>query len=88
MERAPKRTELKLTAVMYEPSESTEPDKYMGEVPALPGCRAWGDTPEETLSILQDVAQAFVDSFVERGHELPLSDVATSADSKELVVAV
>ena len=88
MERAPKRTELKLTAVMYEPSESTEPDKYMGEVPALPGCRAWGDTPEETLSILQDVAQAFVDSYAEIGQKLPASDVATSADSKKLVIAV
>ncbi len=88
MKSAPKTTELKLTAVLYEPSESTEPDKYMAEVPALPGCRAWGDTPEETLAILQDVAQAFVDSYVECGDKLPESDSENSVDSKELVVAV
>ena len=80
---------LKLSAVLYEPSESTEPDKYMAEVPALPGCRAWGDTPEETIAILQDVAQAFVESYVEYGQELPPSDVPDTSDSaNELVVAV
>ncbi len=29
----------KLPLVIHEPSEETE-DKYMAEVPALPGCRA------------------------------------------------
>ena len=88
MDGAHNRTELRLAAVLYELSESTEPDKYMAEVPALPGCRAWGDTPEETLSILQDVAQAFVDSYVDCGQELPASIVTSSAGSRELVVAV
>ena len=46
----------KLSYVMHDPSESTEEDKYMAEIPALPGCRAWGDTPVETLDILQSVA--------------------------------
>ncbi len=79
---------MKLTAVLYQPSESTEPDKFMAEVPALPGCRAWGDTPDETLSILQDVAQAFVDAYVECGDVLPASDVPKTAGDQELVVAV
>ena len=41
----------RLPAVMYQPSEDTE-CKYMAEVPALPGCRAWGDTPAEALEYL------------------------------------
>ena len=61
----------KLSYVMYDPSESTEDDKYMAEIPALPGCRAWGNTPAETLYILQGVAEAFIQSYQERGLELP-----------------
>ena len=61
----------KLPYVMYDPSESTEDDKYMAEIPALPGCRAWGDTPAETLYILQGVAGAFIQSYLERRLELP-----------------
>ena len=61
----------KLQFVMYDPSESTEPDKYMAEIPALPGCRVWGDTPEDALDILQDVAAAIIETHIERGYKLP-----------------
>lgn len=39
---------------------STEPDKWMAEIPALPGCTAWGDTPEEALEIIADLAVHFI----------------------------
>ena len=60
----------KLRYVMHDPSEETE-DKYMAEIPALPGCRAWGDTPEDALDILQGVAAAFIESYIDHGDELP-----------------
>ena len=60
----------KLSFVIHEPSEDTE-DKYMAEIPALPGCRAWGDTPAEALNILEGVAEAFIQSCLEHGHPLP-----------------
>ena len=50
----------KLRYVMHDPSEDTE-HRYMAEIPALPGCRAWGDTPEDTLDILESLAAAFID---------------------------
>ena len=81
----------KLQFVMYDPSESTEPDKYMAEIPALPGCRVWGDSPEETMDILQDVAAGIIETHVERGYELPdeVKDaLIASEESNELVVAV
>ena len=61
----------KLHYVMHEPSEETE-DKYLVEVPALPGCRAWGNSPSEALDHIQSVAAAFIDSYHEHGDELPL----------------
>ena len=60
----------RLPLVMHEPSEDTE-GKYMAEIPALPGCRAWGDTAAEALENLQDVATAFIESYRGRGDTLP-----------------
>ncbi|MDP2936265.1 MAG: type II toxin-antitoxin system HicB family antitoxin [Dehalococcoidia bacterium] len=60
----------KLPVVLYEPSEDTE-DKYMAEVPLLPGCRAWGDTLAEVLENLQSVASAFIESYHKMGDPLP-----------------
>ena len=56
-----------LSYVLYSPAESTEPDKYMVEVPELPGCRAWGDTPEEAIEILASLAPTFVQLYSEEG---------------------
>ena len=61
----------RLPYVLYPPERSTEPDKYMAEIPILPGCRAWGDTPAQTMDILQSVAAAFIESHIKDGDELP-----------------
>ena len=55
---------------MKKPSEDTE-NMYMAEVPALPGCRAWGETPDDALSNLRSVAAEFIASYEEHGDELP-----------------
>ena len=60
----------KLPVIIQQPSEETE-NKYMAEVPILKGCRAWGDTPEETLDNLRSVASEFIRSFKEHGHPIP-----------------
>lgn len=39
---------------------STEPDKWMAEIPALPGCLAWGDTPEEAVDIITNLVADFL----------------------------
>ena len=80
----------KLRYVMHEPSEDTE-DKYMAEIPALPGCRAWGDSPEDALDILQNVAAASIEVYIERGYELPTEVQASLIDTaatSEVLVAV
>ncbi len=69
----------RLSYVMHEPSEETE-DKYMAEIPDLTGCRAWGDTPSETLENLQSVAAATVEVYKERGYELPTEIKAALID--------
>ena len=69
----------KLRYVMHDPSEETE-DKYMAEIPALTGCRAWGDTPSETLENLQSVASATIEVYEERGYELPAEVKAALID--------
>lgn len=62
--------QIQLSYVMYAPCEDTE-DMYLAEVPSLPGCRAWGEAPEEALWILEDLAAKFIESYQERGKPLP-----------------
>ena len=73
----------RLPYTMREPSYDTE-DMYLAEVPILPGCRAWGETPEEALWILESVAEAFIESYRERGKPLPPEIV----EAGEFVIAV
>ena len=48
----------RLPYTLKAPSEETE-DRYLAEVPVLPGCRAWGATAEEALLNLEGVAADF-----------------------------
>ena len=59
-----------LDYILHEPEES-EGWMYLAEVPALQGCMAWGDTPEQTLDELRAVAKALIQSRQERGVPLP-----------------
>ncbi len=69
----------KLPVMLHAPSNDTE-DKYLAEVPLLPGCRAWGDTASEAIENLQSVVTAFIESYKERGDELPTAVEAASQD--------
>lgn len=55
---------------MYQPGAETE-NKFMAEVPILPGCRAWGDSLAEALDNLRSVAGEFLLSYKEHGDPLP-----------------
>ena len=59
-----------LDYILHEPEES-EGWMYLAEVPALQGCMAWGDTPEQTLDELWAVAKALIQSRQERGVPMP-----------------
>ena len=72
--------------ILRQPSEDTE-DKYLAEIPDLPGCRAWGDTAAQALENLQSVATAFIESCRDRGDPLP-PDVAAAAEDVDEVQAV
>ena len=48
-----------LNYLLHEPAED-HGWMYRAEVPALQGCVAWGETPEETLKSLLAVAQTII----------------------------
>ena len=60
----------RLPLVLHGPSQVTE-DKYLAEVPYLPGCRAWGDTATEAFENVQSVAAQFIESYRSAGDPLP-----------------
>ena len=61
----------RMAYVLYDPSESTEPDKFMAQVPSFPNCVVWGDTAEETIAILESVVVEMIQVYQERGYQLP-----------------
>ena len=83
----------KLPFSLHEPNEQSE-SKFMAEVPALPGCRAWGDSAAEALVNLQAVATAFIESYSDQGDALPREAQAASMEAvepqtlSELLIAV
>ncbi|MXX75817.1 MAG: type II toxin-antitoxin system HicB family antitoxin [Holophagales bacterium] len=69
----------RLEFVLKEPSEETE-GMYLAEVPALPGCRAWGKTAALALENLQSVTAAFIESHRAHGDPLPPEVAAAAVD--------
>jgi predicted RNase H-like HicB family nuclease len=60
----------RLPVTLLAPSEDSG-GKYVAEVPLLPGCRAWGDTPSQAVEYIQSVAAAFIESYKDQGDPLP-----------------
>jgi predicted RNase H-like HicB family nuclease len=47
---------------------------FVAYVPAIPGCHAWGETPEEAQAELMNVFEMIEEEYKEEGRMLP-SDV-------------
>jgi predicted RNase H-like HicB family nuclease len=82
----------KLPITIAEPTADTG-GKFLAEVPAMPGCRAWGDSAAEAVDNLQSVAAAFIESYQERGDPLPdevqkLASDAGPSTVSEVLIAV
>jgi predicted RNase H-like HicB family nuclease len=82
----------RLPVKVFEPSED-HGNKYLAEVPLLPGCRAWGDSAAEALDNVHSVAAAFLESYREHGDQLPPEVESSAVDigqqgQSEVVVAV
>ena len=73
--------------ILHEPAED-HGWMYRAEAPALQGCVAWGDTPEETLESLLAVAQAIIQVCREEGQALPPELSPLRSTEGTLTVAV
>ena len=77
---------------LTEPCEETE-DLYFADLPAMPGCHAWGETPDDAEENLRSMALAFLESYAAHGDELPPAvtasriSAATKPAIRELVIA-
>ena len=52
-----------------------QPEGWVAEIPAIPGCYALMDTREEALEELRSVFRMIADEYLERGEELPLDTI-------------
>ena len=59
------------TYVLTAELERDEDGRWSAWIDVLPGCAAWGHTPEEALLALQDAADAYIEDMEEAGEEMP-----------------
>jgi antitoxin HicB len=50
---------------------SDEDQGYIAVVPDLPGCNAWGATPEEAIREIQDATDAWIEACKKAGDPVP-----------------
>ena len=50
---------------------SEEDEGYIAIVPDLPGCNAWGATPEDAVRELGDAQAAWIEARMKSGEPLP-----------------
>ena len=61
---------------------------WSADVPSLPGCASSGDTPQEALSFVRDLAAAYVDVLIEDGESVPVDSVISGEDGAAISVNV
>ncbi len=76
-----------LDYILHEPSED-QGGLYMAEIPELPGCRAWAETANQTLTELSTVAEQFILSYRNRGKSLPPGIARSLSGQGRISVAV
>ena len=75
-----------LDYVLHEPEEG-HGWMYRNEIPALQGCRAWGDTPAQTLEELREVARTILQLRKENGQPLPPEITPQQSSKGSMTVA-
>jgi predicted RNase H-like HicB family nuclease len=69
----------RLSVILRLPADETE-GMYLAVIPAMPGCRAWGNSPSEALDNLRAVATEFIRSYQKYEHKLPREIESNSKD--------
>jgi predicted RNase H-like HicB family nuclease len=53
--------------------EQEEDGRWSAVVESLPGCATWGYSKEEALKALQEATQAYIQTLLEQGQQVPSS---------------
>jgi len=53
--------------------EQEEDGRWSAVVQSLPGCATWGYSRQEALKALQEATQAYVQTLLEQGKQVPAS---------------
>lgn len=78
----PKKYQNYLKSYSYKIHFSTEDNCYVASVEELPGCMSHGDTHEHAWEMIQEAAEGYLETCVERKLEIPepLSEIKASGN--------
>jgi len=67
-------------------TEKEEDGGWTATVPVLPGCAASGDTEEEAIEFVRELAKAYIDVLVEDGKSVPTDPTTSVVDGAAVAV--
>lgn len=70
-----------MTEYMISVFFSEEDDGWIAEIPDLPGCSAYGDTPEQAVAEVGIAKQAWLETALANGHPVPTPTVRPASSS-------
>lgn len=61
---------------------------WQAVVPILPGCNAWGNSPQEALTAIQENARAYIETLIEENRPIPIEAREIKFPINEAAIAV
>lgn len=68
--------------------EEEEEGVWQAIVPILPGCNAWGNSPQEALTAIQENTRAYLETLIEENRPIPIEAKQIKLPINEAAIAV
>jgi predicted RNase H-like HicB family nuclease len=68
--------------------EEEEDGSWSAIVPSLPGCASSGDSIQEAVEYVHDLAEAYVDVLVEDGRAVPIDEIVSGQEGVAIAVNI
>jgi predicted RNase H-like HicB family nuclease len=66
--------------------EEEDDGSWSAIVPALPGCAAGGETVDQAIEYVRELAQAYVEVLIEEGRPVPLDEMTPVVEGAAVAV--
>ena len=78
----------KVKTYIFKVELEEEDGVWQAVVPILPGCNAWGNSPQEALTAIQENTRAYLETLIEENRPIPIEAKQIKLPINEAAIAV